>query len=279
MILEAEISFIMVIWNRGRGDIVELSMQEKAKSKYEEYMEAGLKLFPPFKGYGVKLIQFAIDEPELYRIYFMSQGDLSTTDYLKERMEMEKILPFISSSLKLNDQDAKWLFTNMVFYALGMGTLLANSSCIMSDAEINRNLGSVCRGLMMQLKAAKDERVEIIPDENVKAMGKLEEYVRGKKNLIIGYSTDREMFQIRLDAVLYFEAVGEKVFAYTKQHVYEIRRRLYQVEEQVKPFVFIRASKSLLVSIKKISSVMPASGGSKRRPAGGIQVCPPADCH
>ncbi len=133
-----------------------------------------------------KLIQFAIDEPELYRIHFMSQGDMSTTDYLKERMEMEKILPFISSSLELNDQDAKWLFTNMVFYALGMGTLLANNSCIMSDAEINRNLGSVCRGLMMQLKAAKDERVEIIPDENVKDLGKLEEYrVSIKKSLSV----------------------------------------------------------------------------------------------
>ena len=82
--------------------------------------------------------------------------------------------------------------------------------------------------------------------------------------MIIGYNADREMFQIRLDAVLYFEAVGEKVFAYTKQHVYEIRQRLYQVEEQVKPFAFIRASKSLLVSIKKISSVIPESGGRGR---------------
>lgn len=212
---------------REEGNTVESGRKEEAKSRYEEYMEAGLKLFPPFKGYGVKLIQFAIDEPELYRIHFTGQNDMSTTDYLKEKMEMDKILPFISSSLELNEQDAKWLFTNMAFYALGMGSLLADSSCIMSDAEINRNLGSVCRGLMMQLKAAKDERVEVIPDENVKDMGKLEEYVRGKKNLIIGYSTDREMFQIRLDAVLYFEAVGEKVFAYTKQHVYEIRQRLY----------------------------------------------------
>lgn len=243
---------------------MESSRQEEAKSKYEEYMEAGLKMFPPFKGYGLKLIQFAIDEPELYRIHFMGQDDMSTSDYLREKVEMEKILPFISSSLELNAQDAGWLLTNMIFYALGMGTLLANSSCFMSDAEISRNLGSVCRGLMMQLKAAKDERVEIIPQEKARELGNLEEYIRGKKKLIIGYNADREMFQIRLDAVLYFEAVGEKVFAYTKQHVYEIRQRLYQVEEQVKPYAFIRASKSLLVNIKKISSVMPLSGGKGR---------------
>lgn len=243
---------------------MESSRQEEAKSRYEEYMEAGLKMFPPFKGYGLKLIQFAIDEPELYRIHFMGRDDMSTSDYLKEKVEIDKILPCISDSLELNAREARWLLTNMAFYALGMGNLLANSSCFMSDAEICRNLGGVCRGLMMQLKAVKDERVEIIPEEKARELGNLEEYITGKKKLIIGYSADREMFRIRLDAVLYFEAVGEKVFAYTKRHVYEIRQRLYQVEEQVKPFAFVRASKSLLVSIKKISSVMPEPGGRGR---------------
>lgn len=97
-----------------------------------------------------------------------------------------------------------------------------------------------------------------------KGTGKPGRVYYGKEKIIIGYSADREMFQIRLDAVLYFEAVGEKVFAYTKRHVYEIRQRLYQVEEQVKPFAFVRASKSLLVNIKKIASVMPESGGRGR---------------
>lgn len=247
-----------------RDVIVELSMQEEAKLKYEEYMEAGLKMFPPFKGYGIKTIQFAIDEPELYRIHFMCQCDMSTSDFFNERVEIEKILPYVRDSLELNNQDARWLITNMVIYTLGIGSLLVNSTCIMSVEEISRSLGSVCRGLMMQLKAPEDERVETIPDQNIKELGRIEEYVKGKKNMIIGYNADREMFQIRLDAVLYFEAVGEKVFAYTKQHVYEIRQRLYQVEEQVKPFAFIRASKSLLVSIKKISSVIPESGGRGR---------------
>lgn len=240
---------------------MKLSIQEEAKLKYEEYMEAGLRMFPPFKGYGIKLIQFAIDEPELYRIHCMNPGDMSVVDFLKERMEMERILPFISSSLELNDQDARWLLTNMAYYTLGLGNLLANSSYIMFDEEIGRNLGSVCRGLMMQIKAPKDERVEIIPEQKARDIGKLEEYIKGKKNLIVGYSADREMFQIRLDAILYFEAVGEKVFAYTKQHVYEIKQRLYQVEVHVNPFGFVRASKSLLVSMKKIASVIPETGG------------------
>lgn len=32
-----------------------------ARKKYEEYVEAGLKMFPPFKGFGMMFVQFAID--------------------------------------------------------------------------------------------------------------------------------------------------------------------------------------------------------------------------
>lgn len=235
--------------------------EDIARKKYEEYLEAGLKMVPPFKGYGMKFVQFAMDEPEMYRYLFMQSTELPYTEFIEKQMQMEKILPYIESSLELNETDAKWLFQNMALYTYGMGSMLATGTCVMSEEEIGINLGGVCRGLLMQLRAPKDSRIAMIPTEEAVQIGNLEEYVKGKKNVIIGYNENREMYQIRLDAILYFEAVGENVFAYTKNNVYGIKQRLYQVEEKTDAFSFIRASKSLLVNQKKIISLSPEEGG------------------
>ena len=86
-------------------------------------------------------------------------------------------------------------------------------------------------------------------------------YIEGKKSWITGYGENKEIYQIELDEILYFEAVGELVFAYTKTQIYEIKMRLYQVEEATKKNMILRVSKSFLVNIRKIKSVRPALNG------------------
>lgn len=233
--------------------------EQIAKETFSSYIEEGLKMIPPFKGYGMKFIQFSIDEPEMYQLLFLKKRDISYNQYLNEQMQWEKAIPALQSSLGINEKDAKWLFKNLTLYAHGMATLFSTSACVMTEEEIAQNLGEVFRGLMMQLKAPKDERVKLIPsDKNLEGFN---EYVVGKKNVIVGYGSQKEMYQIRLDAIYYFEAVDENVYAYTKDSVFEVKRRLYQIEEKVTSFSFIRISKSLLVNTKKIVSVTNESGG------------------
>lgn len=238
--------------------------EEMAGKIYEEYMEAGLRMFPPFKGFGLKLIQFSMDEPELFRKLFLEKRDLSYQEYLEQRVEWDRVIPSICTSLELNEKEARWLFKNMLFYVLGMAGMVVSSDCFMTEQEISQNLGRLCRGLLMQLKAPEDERTRMIPGEEQRVSGELESYLKGKRKVIIGYGPEKEMYQVRLDAILYFEAVGENVFAYTKGNVYEIKQRLYRIEEKVKELSFERASKSLLVNLKKISSVATESGGRAR---------------
>lgn len=86
-------------------------------------------------------------------------------------------------------------------------------------------------------------------------------YIKGRRNQIVGYGENKEVYQIDLDQILYFEAVGELVFAYTKTQIYEVKMRLYQIEEATKQNMIIRVSKSFLVNIRKIKSVRPALNG------------------
>ena len=89
----------------------------------------------------------------------------------------------------------------------------------------------------------------------------LSDYIEGKKRQIIGYGMEKEMYSIQLEDILYFEAVGDLVFAYTGDQVYEIKMRLYQVEETVQQSGILRASKSFLVNVRKIEKVRSVLNG------------------
>lgn len=61
--------------------------------------------------------------------------------------------------------------------------------------------------------------------------------------------------------VFYFEYVDQKVFAYCKAKVYEIKNKLYEIEEMLPNKDFIRISKTSILNLNKISSLAPTLGG------------------
>ena len=55
-----------------------------------------------------------------------------------------------------------------------------------------------------------------------------------KEGVILEYvNFTKEFVSIRTEDILYFEAVQNKVFAYTSNKFYEIKSRLYQLEEKI----------------------------------------------
>ena len=72
--------------------------------------------------------------------------------------------------------------------------------------------------------------------------------------------TDGKSVILPLSDILYFEAVDEKVFAYTESDVADVRGRLYEYEERLSDKGFARVSKSILVHISKIKSISPSPG-------------------
>lgn len=113
-------------------------------------------------------------------------------------------------------------------------------------------------------KKNSDISETIITIEYFKWNSELEEiigFIEGKKETISGYDDVKEIHSVHVADILYFEAVGEHVFAYTKDDIFEIKMRLYQVEESIVKNKFFRASKSILMNIKKVASLKSALNG------------------
>lgn len=96
--------------------------------------------------------------------------------------------------------------------------------------------------------------------EFTKEFDEIKDFILNQNKTMNGY-IDRECVQIPISDILYFEAVRKLVFAYTENQVYEIKYRLYQIEENLKGAFFLRSSKSTLLHVTKILSLEPALNG------------------
>ncbi|MBR1598822.1 MAG: LytTR family transcriptional regulator DNA-binding domain-containing protein [Lachnospiraceae bacterium] len=66
---------------------------------------------------------------------------------------------------------------------------------------------------------------------------------------------NNEMFFIDVMSIIYVESVDRKTFVYTDNDCYKTKLRLYEMEEQLLHYGFIRISKSSLVQLNFIRSV------------------------
>ena len=77
---------------------------------------------------------------------------------------------------------------------------------------------------------------------------------------IAGHSEDG-IHLLEPDEIYYFEMVDNKVFACCKKEVYEVREKLYILEDMLPVESFMRASKSAILNLSKVKSLSPAFGG------------------
>jgi len=77
--------------------------------------------------------------------------------------------------------------------------------------------------------------------------------------MLVGY-IDNEIHRVSPLDIFYFEAVDKKTFIYCECDVYESKLKLYELEELAMND-FFRISKSVIVNLSKIKSLIPSFSG------------------
>ncbi len=154
---------------------------EEAKKIYNEYVERGLSMTPPFKGYGMESVRFATEEPNLFRLIFMQKTEQnSAIEFLRHEEHMIQIRSAIMTTFHIDASEADWLYENLWIYNHGLATLCATGTLHFTEEDISQKLGNICRGLLMVLKAPKDERVDIMPEVGAVIPGGFDNYAHTK---------------------------------------------------------------------------------------------------
>lgn len=137
---------------------VQQSVIEAAKACYKEYVEKGLADTAAFKGVGTQYILFAIREPKLFQLLFMSeQASLSNIDKILPSIEenYEKILDSITEGYGLDEKTAERLYRHLWIYSHGIAALCATKMCCFTGAEISEMITEVFIGLLHKMKSQR----------------------------------------------------------------------------------------------------------------------------
>lgn len=74
-------------------------------------------------------------------------------------------------------------------------------------------------------------------------------------------SKGEKIFQIPPSEIYYFESVDNRVFAYAEKDVYEVKGKLYDMEERFRHTDFFRATKSTIINLSKVRNFSPGFNG------------------
>lgn len=84
--------------------------------------------------------------------------------------------------------------------------------------------------------------------------------LKAERAEVIGYKEDK-IVRLELKNIYYFESVDNKVFAYLGKEVYEIHKKLYELEQEFENTDFMRISKAVIVNLAKIVYIRPDLNG------------------
>lgn len=95
-------------------------------------------------------------------------------------------------------------------------------------------------------------RCRTVSDTVMKIQSAVSDISNESKGLIF-YKEDTEYY-ISLDKILFFETDNGKINAHTKDDIYEVKYKLYELEEML-PSSFTRVSKSTILNVNHIYSI------------------------
>lgn len=92
-------------------------------------------------------------------------------------------------------------------------------------------------------------------------VARLQQLILEQKMTPLTFYKDRSEYFVYVSEILFFETDGEKIYGHTREEAYEVRQKLYELEE-ILPIAFCRISKSTIVNTKQIYSIEKSFSGT-----------------
>ena len=137
---------------------VQEAVRAAALKRFESYAEKAMHYAPVFKQVGMQMILFAMEEPKLYQLVYMSEN-AGATDFegIVERLGdvAQLCVDVIRRDYGLSEDDAKALFEHVWIYTFGIGALCATGMCRFSQDEIIQMLGQDFMAMLFYAKSGR----------------------------------------------------------------------------------------------------------------------------
>ncbi len=134
---------------------LQTAVKKAAMSLYSEYIKLGLQDTPAFKGVGMQYIRFAIQEPKLFQLLFMSeQINKPTVANVLPVIDdnYPQILASVERIYNIGREDAENVYRHLWIYSHGIAVLAATNMCVFTPDEIGKMTAEIIQGLLKKIK-------------------------------------------------------------------------------------------------------------------------------
>ena len=155
------------------------AVREEARKLYQMRVGEGFALNPPFKGFGIAFIWFAMDEPHLFSMIMESQSQpASYKDYIDSHIGFKaESLSAIVDTFDLQGKDAETLYYQLILVALGLASTCTGGKSPLTIQQASEILGKNVRAFLMVIRAGNDEREGFIHNAGGGPGGEVDSYV------------------------------------------------------------------------------------------------------
>lgn len=115
-------------------DELKEGVRAAASDIFQKYIDSGLSEKIPFLGVGMSIVRFAKEEPELYKLLFMSPLDSGISGVSADSRGV--VRSSIMSIYDMSAQDADCYFSHMWLTAYSMASMTAMGHRSFSDSEV-----------------------------------------------------------------------------------------------------------------------------------------------
>ena len=149
-------------------DEVFAEVRKAALARFDEYAKKAECYKPVFKQIGLQMLMFAMEQPKLYRLIYMSERpEASNFDDVFSNLGDVAVLcvEVLQSEYDLSEEDAMIVFRHTWIYTYGVGALIATGMCRFSEQEIQEMLSREFFAILGLVKSGKAHNCLVIPEK------------------------------------------------------------------------------------------------------------------
>ena len=143
-------------------------VRKAALARFEEYARRAQEFTPVYKELGLQMIRFAVEQPKLFRLLFMTEKPEAKNfdDVFANLGDMATLsVEVIQRDYDLSYENAKLLFKHNWIQTYALGALIATGVCDFTEKEIQDMLSGEFVAMLMLIKSGKAESCTTIPEK------------------------------------------------------------------------------------------------------------------
>ena len=154
------------------------AVKAEARRLYQLRVGSGFSLNPPFKGFGMAFLWFAVDEPQLFSLIMDADAPVASFEnYIDTCVGFKKeCLTAIQASFGLEEKNAEMLYYQLILVALGLAQTCTRGGSTLSIPQASEILGKNARAFLMVIRAGADDREKFVPGAGAGPVGDVDSY-------------------------------------------------------------------------------------------------------